>query len=172
MKNVLAALAFAWILAGCLSSSEEPEPLFASDEVEASSDEFLWEVVELAVAKLDFPRKLNEELRHLVLETGWKTDLMPFRGLGSRRAAVVKLASLEQGRWRIEVRVKHQVNDTLKRPLDSSQADWKWASDDLAMAQILLQHVRGFLNGTIEPSPERDDPLDAWRRTELEAEKP
>ena len=172
MKPLLAVLAIAAALSGCLSSNEEPEPRFVSDVVEASSDEFLWEVVELAVAKMDFPRKLNEEPQHLVLETGWKTDLMPFRGDGTRRAAVVKLASVEPGRWRIEVRVKHQVNEALRRPLESSEAAWEWASDDVGMAQILLQHVRAYLNDPIEPRPERGDPLEAWRRSNLDQEKP
>lgn len=172
MKSLLTVVAIVWALAGCLSSNEEPEPRFVSDVVAASSDEFLWEVVELAVAKMDFPRRLNEEPQHLVLETGWKTDLMPFRGEGSRRAAVVKLASLEQGRWRIEVRVKHQVNEALKRPLESSEAAWEWALDDVGTAQILLQHVRAYLSGTIEPAPERGDPLEAWQRSNPEKEKP
>lgn len=144
-------------LAACTSVARQEdlaskEARWRSIEVAAPSDRVVWQLTLLALQTQGYPLAAGTDLGAGEVESGWKTDLQPFRGEGQRRRAVVRLAPLEPGRWKLEARVRVQENKNLVTPLDPTRADWKAAADDELAARTLLQHVRARLAGDLEPA--------------------
>lgn len=122
-------------------------------EVEAPSDRMVWQLMLLSMQTQGFPMAGGTDPGSREVESGWKTDLQPFQGDGRRRRAVLKLAPIEKGRWKIEARVIVQKNMNLVTPLDATRAEWEPTGDDPMTAQILLQHVRSRLRPQLEFEP-------------------
>jgi hypothetical protein len=116
-----------------------------SIEVAAPSDRVVWQLTLLALQGQGYPLAAGTDSGAKEIESGWKTDLQPFRGEGQRRRAVVRLSTLEKGRWKLEARVRVEENKNLVTPLDPVRAEWEPAADDELAARTLLQHVRSRL---------------------------
>lgn len=114
-------------------------------EVEAPSDRMVWQLALLSLQSLGYPLAAGSDLGSRQIESGWKTDLQPFRGDGERRRAIVRLSPLEPGHWKLEVRVRVEANQNLVSPLDPVRAEWKQAADDERGALVLLHHIRSRL---------------------------
>lgn len=162
LAALLAALAL--VCAGCASTPEEPEPTWAEAEVAVGSDSLLWKMLLLSLRKLDYPEGAEMDRSQMHVVSGWKIELSPWKGKGTRKQADVLCTPIGPGRWRLQARVKTQVNNTLARTLDYSYAEWEWVQDDAAEARILLQHVRAFLAPELEVGPEEPDPLAPLRK--------
>ncbi len=160
LLSALAALA----LCACETTPPEPEPSMIESEVVAGSDRLLWKIVLLSLRKMDFPESAEMDPTNMKAVSGWKVELSPWKGRGFRQQAEVTCTPIGPGRWEIETRVKKQVNQSLARPLDLSYAEWEWVPDDVEAARILLQHIRTFLNPSIELSEDEEDPVDAYLR--------
>lgn len=147
------------ILSAACTSVARQEVLDAKEarwqtlEVTAPSDRVVWQLTLLALQSQGFPLAAGSDLGARQVESGWKTDLQPFRGEGERRRAVVKLTPLAPGRWKLEARVKREHNQNLVTPLDPVRAEWEHAADDEAAAKILLQHIRARLRPELEVQP-------------------
>ena len=150
--------------ASCASSDKEPEPVWTSAVVESANDRILWQVGLRACDKLDFPLRAGLDPSTMVIETGWRTNLQPFKGDGTREKAELRFVPEDKGVWRIEARVKRQVNMALAAPLDERYAEWKWTPDDFQTARVLVQHVRSYLMPDIDPVDRPDDPIEALLR--------
>ncbi|MSR62488.1 MAG: hypothetical protein EXS08_08590 [Planctomycetes bacterium] len=137
-------------------AQEAKEAHWKSAEVSAPSDRMLWQLTLLALQSQGYPLAAGTDPGARKVESGWKTDMQPFRGEGQRRRALVKMTPLEKGRWKLETRVKVEHNQNLVAPLDPVRAEWKPAADDQAAAQILLQHVQSRLKPelAVQPPPE------------------
>lgn len=148
--NRFLPLALLVALAACTSVARQEEQdkkvaRWKEAEVAAPSDRVLWQLTLLSLRTQGYPLAAGTDLGSRVVESGWKTDMQPFRGEGERRRAVVKLTPLEPGRWKLEARVKRENNENLVTPLDPVRAEWEPAADDEAAAEILLQHIRARL---------------------------
>jgi hypothetical protein len=122
-------------------------------EVSAPSDRVVWQLTLLSLQSQGYPLAAGSDLGARQVESGWKTDLQPFRGAGQRRRATVKLSPLGPGHWKLEARVKCEHNLNLVSPLDPVRAEWEHAADDEASAKILLQHIRARLRPELELQP-------------------
>ena len=162
-QSVLLAFLLGSFLGGCAASNVEPDPLWQEAGLEVPSDRMLWKVALRACDKMGFPLGAGGlDQSAMVIETGWRTNLQPFRGQGTREKAELRFLPDGDGIWRVEARVKRQRNMSLARPLDPRYAEWEWLPDDVATARLLVQHVRSYLSPTIEPVDRPDDPVEAY----------
>lgn len=151
-------LSLALLAAGACTSVARQEELdkkvarWQTLEVSAPSDRMAWQIILLSVQNMGFPLAAGSDLGSHELESGWKTDMQPFRGEGERRRALVNLTPLEPGRWKIEARVRVEHNLNLVAPLDPVRAEWKPAADDEATTKVLLQHIRSRLEPELPSS--------------------
>ncbi len=132
---------------------EEKLARWKTAEVAAPSDRMLWQLILLSLQSQGYPLGAGADPGAGQVESGWKTDLQPFRGDGRRWRAVVKMTALEKGRWKLEARVKCEKNQNLVTPLDPVRAEWQHYPDDQAAAQILLQHIQSRLRPELEVQP-------------------
>ncbi|MEW6072897.1 MAG: hypothetical protein AB1726_09955 [Planctomycetota bacterium] len=137
--------------AACASRNREPDALWQTVEVAGvPSDGYLWKMALLSCQKLGFPLAAGLDPSSMEITTGWRTDLQPFRGEGTRTQVHLRMTALGRGHWRIAGRVKKQVNEDILRPLDPRYADWKWREDDAGVARILVHHIRAYLDSRID----------------------
>jgi len=141
--------------AGCESvarqeAQAEKEARWKTIEVAAPSDRMVWQLMLLALQSKGYPLAGGTDPGSRQVESGWKTDLQPFRGEGNRKRAVLKLSPIEKGRWKVEARVRVEKNENLVTPLDATRAEWKPTGDDAAEAAVLLQHVQARLRPELE----------------------
>ena len=154
----------ALLAAACSSTPDEPEPAWAGTQVTAGSDGLLWKVILLSLRKLDFPEGAEMDRAQMKVVSGWKIELSPWKGRGTRRQAEVTCTPIGPGRWALEARVKTEVNNTLARTLDYSYAEWEPVPDDESQARVLLQHVRAFLVPELEVEDQPLDPAQEYLR--------
>jgi len=151
----LLALSLALIAAACTSvarqeSLDAKKERWKTMEVQVGSDRLLWQLSLLSVRNLGYPLAAGSDLGSRQIESGWRTDMQPFRGEGERKRAIVRMSPVEKGLWKVEARVKVEHNQNLVSPLDPVRAQWKAAPDDEAGAQILLQHIQARLQPELE----------------------
>jgi hypothetical protein len=172
----LAALALCLLAGGCTSGKSEGMPPAWQEMVAPPTGEALMlELVAISLEKLDFPIGTGFNPDDLTITTGWRKSLAPFKGAGYRLRASVQLApvlegdarvaagEIEVGAYDIRVRVEKQTNEALVRQLDPQYAEWEWAPDDEATAQVILQHIRSRLQPTLEVDAPPPDPLERWK---------
>ncbi len=145
---LLAALA----LAGCATSSEDKNPR-PSFEIEVPSENVLWAVCGQEVQRLGFPVGSAADPASRRMLSGWRTALAPFRGKGHRERVELRLESLGERRFKVDVRVESERNMNLSRPIDPAYAEWEPQADDETSATILIQRIKGRLGEEIEVGP-------------------
>lgn len=150
----------ALLLAAC-NSVKKYDADWADGRVKAVNEEVLWRVTRLALQHERYPLQGRFDPNSRSTQTGWATNLAPFKGDGFRVKAEVKYEPVGPGEYDLSVRVMRETNEALARPLDLSYARWKPAPDDTARARILLQHIRSYLGGdsTFEVT-DRPDPFE------------
>lgn len=146
------------LLAACTSVARQEEldskeARWKSVEVEAPSDRVVWQLMLLTLRTQGYPMAAGTDVGAGTIQSGWKTDLQPFRGEGERRRAILRMTPLEAGRWKVEARVQCETNENLVSPLQPELAEWEHAADDAVEAQVLLQHVRSRLTPDAEDAP-------------------
>jgi hypothetical protein len=161
---LLAALVACAVSAACTSvarqeSLDAKQARWKTIEVEAPSDRLLWQLTLLAIQTQGYPLGSGTDPGAGVVESGWKTDLQPFRGEGRRWRAVVKMEPVSAGRWKLDARVQCEKNQNLVSPLDPVRAEWEHEADDERKAEILLQHVQARLKPTLEVQPPKTNPV-------------
>jgi len=129
--------------------SRYPEE-WRSGEVTTASERILWEVTVLSFEKADFPLGTGLDPTAMEAVSGWRNNLAPFRGQGFRDRAMVRAERVGPDRYRIDVRVEHQVNMDVSRPLDARYAKWEAAPDDVDLAGVLLQRIQAWVGGELE----------------------
>ncbi len=155
----LLALALAWAPCACAGpSAAEEEARWDEIHVHSPSDRVLWQLTLLSLQNLGYPLSSGLNPSSGIVTTGWKTELQPFSGDGTRRRAEVRMKPLEPGLWQVRARVELETNKALVDPLDPSRAEWKSAGDDRKTAEILLMHIRARLDPDLELAPEPEDP--------------
>lgn len=144
-----ALLACCTLLGACALTQSHPE-VWQTDEVATDSQRVLWEVTALSFQKHGFPVGTGLDPSTMVATSGWKYDLAPFRGQGFRERVFVTFDSLEAGRYTINIRVQHETNMDMVRPLDLSYAEWKPAPDNEVEAQLLLLRIKSWIGTGLE----------------------
>jgi len=151
MKRLLLLLGAA-CLAGC-STTPRIDPEWVSDEFPAASERVLWQVARMTLEKEGFPVGEGLDPSTLVASTGWRLDLAPFRSQGFREQAQVRFERLEPGRYKVGVRVLHEINQDVVHPLDPQYAKWEPAPDRTDRAHVLLQRIKSWMNTELEFEP-------------------
>ena len=132
---------------------DSKEARWKSTDVDAPSDRVLWQLTLLSLQNQGYPLGAATDPGAREVESGWKTDMQPFKGEGQRRRAVVRMKPLEPGKWHVEARVMTEHNENLTSPLDPTRAEWRAAADDETSAQVLLQHIRARLSPELPTTP-------------------
>jgi len=138
--------------AACEAVNQYP-PVWQTDQVATDSQRVLWEVTAMSFQKHGFPTGTGLDPATMVAISGWKYDLAPFRGQGFRERAHVTFEPLEEGVYAVELRVQHELNMDMVRPLDLSYAEWKAAPDNDMEAKLLLLRIKSWIGGGL-PEPE------------------
>jgi hypothetical protein len=126
-------------------------------EVAAPSENVLWAVAGQEIQRLGFPVGSDADPATLVMRSGWRTELAPFKGDGYRELAEVRFTRVAPQRYRLEARVVRERNMDLENPIDPRSAEWEEAPDDVERARVLVQRIRARLGERIEVGPERRD---------------
>ena len=156
--RLLALAIAAVLLVGCRTPGP-PAADWAELEIEAPSENVLWEVVRRSMTRRGFPQGAGMNRAALTAETGWRPSLSPFKDKGFRVRAVVEVERGEEARtYLVRARVHRQNNAALVNPGDPRYAQWEWTDDDLGEARILLHHVKSYLDPDLP-----DDLLDPER---------
>lgn len=151
MRLLLLCLGAAF-LAGC-STTPKIDPEWVSDEFSAASERVLWQVTRMTLEKEGFPVGEGLDPSTLIATTGWRLDLAPFRGQGFREQARVRVERLAAGRYKVDMRVVHEINQDIVRPLDPQYAEWEPAPDRTDRAQVLLQRIKSWIGTELEFEP-------------------
>jgi hypothetical protein len=151
MNRLLPFLGAAF-LAGC-SLTPKIDPEWVSDEFPATSERVLWQVTRMTLEKEGFPVGAGLDPSTVIATSGWRLDLAPFRGQGFREQAQVRFERLEPGRYKVEVRVRHEINQDIVRPLDPQYAEWEPAPDRTDRAHVLLQRIKSWMGTELEFEP-------------------
>jgi hypothetical protein len=132
-------------LAGCSLAPREPDPTWSEAEALLPSRRLGLEMAAQAFETEGYQIGTGVDSTALVVASQWRTSLAPFRGKGNRKRAEARLTALEDGRYRLQVRVQQQANMNLSDPLDVGQAEWEWRPEDTVAADILLQKILALL---------------------------
>jgi len=134
------------LFGACESVNRYPE-VWEVDEIATDSQRVLWEVTAMSFQKHGFPTGTGLDPSSMVAVSGWRYDLAPFRGKGFRERAHVTYELLEDGRYNVHLRVQHENNMDMVRPLDLSYADWKPAPDNGVEAKLLILRIKSWIGG-------------------------
>lgn len=130
------------VVAGCASD------VWISADVQAPSENLLWQVVVRALQHEGFPVGNGLDPVNRVATSGWANDLAAFSRKGVRRRAVVRIEQApdgpdgDGGGWRLDVRVEVERNMNIIKPTDPSFAEWEEAPDDKERAELIVQAIR------------------------------
>ncbi len=150
MKRLLALLALAPLLPAC--SSFGPKPQWTPYEVPMVSTMRLWEITRLSMEKNGFP-VIHEgfDPKDNVAISGWDKDLHPFKGKGFRERVHIRYKRSDNaGKLILGVRVEHENNENLAKPLDASYADWVPGPDNSGRAKVVLQYIESLVGPEFE----------------------
>lgn len=154
-------LALAATFVACQSGGEHP-PVWSTAQLAPPSESVLWAVAGQELQRMDFPVGSDADPSRMVMLTGWRVQLAPFRGKGYRQRAEVRFEKVESGgkpadgatsgagRYKVEVRVERENNMDVVDPIDLGHAKWEPAADDVEVAQVLLQRIRARLGDSLE----------------------
>jgi len=131
-----------------------PEPRWQEIRVSGVGLDDLWTVVATSLLQKDFHR-LEIDRRAGIGTTGWDVSLYPYRGGGWRERAHVLVETAGERTWKVGVRVEKERNDTMKHPMDESQADWEPEEDDAERARVVALRIRAALLSTGGPAGAR-----------------
>ena len=154
-------LALVSLVCACQTGSEHP-PEWKTAELAPPSESVLWAVAGQELQRMDFPVGSDADPAQMVMLTGWRIQLAPFRGKGYRQRAEVRFEKIQAGgksqvaknttpgHYRVEIRVERETNMDVVDPLDATRAKWEPAADDVEVAQIVLQRIRARIGDTLE----------------------
>ena len=144
-RTLTAALLSCCTLFGACALTQNYPEVWQTDEVSTGSQRVLWEVTALSFQKHGFPVGTGLDPSSMIATSGWKYDLAPFRGQGFRERAHVTFEELDEGHYAVELRVEHETNMDMVRPLDLSYAEWKPAPDNEVEAKLLLLRIKSWV---------------------------
>ena len=154
IRRLLPAAALVAVLLAPACQTARYRPEWTAGEVSAPSERILWQVTVLALEKHQFPMGTDIDPVAMEAVSGWRNQLQPFRRQGYRERAHVRYSHVGGGDYEVEVRVEHEVNAELAKPLDLQYAKWEEAPDDTEEARVLLQRIKAYMGGEFEVSPE------------------
>jgi hypothetical protein len=125
-----------------------------SSEITTASERILWEVTVLSLQKHDFPVGTGVDPTTMEAVTGWQNNLAPFRGQGYRQRAHVRYEVVGPQRYKVSVRIEHQLNMDVSRPLDARYAKWESGQDDVDQAGVILQRIKAWIGGEFDVGDE------------------
>lgn len=144
----------AFLLAATATVLSAAAPSCSLFEAEPPKEEWLEQELRYAPPRRDLLTELQWALRNAGyppgqrdealgrVESGWDTVMHAFSGRGRRYKGIVEIVPDSQATGTvIQVRVMVEVNTEKKQPLEPQKAKWEPMDDDLARAEVLLEHV-------------------------------
>ena len=131
-----------------------PEPQWQEIRVSGVGVDDLWTVVTTSLNRAGF-KALDLDRTSGTGTTGWDVSLFPYAGGGWRERAHVRVEAAGDRAWKVGVRVEKEMNETVKRTMDESQAEWEPEEDDAQRARVVAQRIRSGLRVTEVPAGAR-----------------
>lgn len=137
--------------ASCRALGESPpKPDWVEREFTAPSENVMWEVVRRSLSRMGFPQGAGMDHASLAAESGWRTQPSVSKDKGFRLRAIVEIDPQGDQRYLVRSHVQKQKNTSIVNPSDPTYAEWKWEPDDVESARLLIQHMRTYLDTTLE----------------------
>ncbi len=142
------------------TTSEEGE--WAEAEVTIASERVLRQVATIALDKNGFPPGTENVGLNSTVSSGWRVELQPFKGDGTRSKAHIQYEEKSARTWHVSVRVEKETNEELAKPLELARAKWESGPDDRDSAARILAYMRTLLGREFELGP-KSVPTEAER---------
>ncbi len=138
------------VLVGACRSGPSHDAQWMSSELGVPSENVLWAVSGQELQRMGYPVGSDANPQSLLMTSGWRTMLAPFRGQGYRERAEIKFSKVAPDRYKVDVRIAKEINNDLVSPLDPGHAKWESTGDNTESAQILLHRIRARLGDPLE----------------------
>jgi hypothetical protein len=114
-------------------------------DVVVPSERILRQVAVQAMSRNGFPPGTEASKAQSMVSSGWKVDLQPFKGDGTRAKAFVEYEEKNEREWHVYVRVLKETNGELAKPLELAKAKWESGPDDTESASRILRLIQMVL---------------------------
>ncbi|MCI0588471.1 MAG: hypothetical protein L0323_16700 [Planctomycetes bacterium] len=142
-------------LAGCrVLGLAGPPPRWQDVAVRGVGVDDLWTVVTTTLNQHDFHR-LEVDRAAGTGKTGWDVSLHPYSGGGWRERAHVRVEGMGERRWKLGVRIERERNETLKHPLEETEAEWEPDEDNIERARVVASRIVSALRFGEAPASAR-----------------
>lgn len=141
-------LASAWLLPACAApdaSGSAREGEWVEADIVVPSERILRQIAVQAMSRNGFPPGTEATKAQTMVSSGWKVDLQPFKGDGTRAKAYVEYEEKNEREWHIYVRVEKETNGELAKPLELAKAKWEAGPDDTESASRILRLIQMVL---------------------------
>jgi hypothetical protein len=145
-------------ISACSVLGANPESWIEGD-VNIASERLLRQIATIAMEKNGLPPGTEEGNLQSTVSSGWKVQLQPFKGDGTRAKAHMQYEEKSTSVWHVYIRVQKDTNEELARPLDLTQAQWASGPDDDAWATRILKTMQAMLGTEFHLSPEMAPPV-------------
>lgn len=147
LRSALAAmLCLPALLFGACGGLGAREESWVDAELAVPSERVLRQVASLALEKNGYPPGTEAKDAATTVSSGWKVQLQPFKGDGTRHKAHVQYEAKDARTWFVSVRVEKETNEELAKPLELARAKWEAAPDDRESASRILRYMQTVLD--------------------------
>ncbi|HET6204986.1 MAG TPA: hypothetical protein VFI25_19515 [Planctomycetota bacterium] len=128
-------------LAGCRALGlSGPEERWQEVTVNGVGVDDLWTVVTTSLNQSGF-RRLEIDRAGGSGSSGWDVSLHPYSGGGWRERAHVRVEPAGERKWKVGVRVEREKNETVRKTLEETEAEWDSEPDNLERARIVARRI-------------------------------
>lgn len=150
------ATAALWLAACASSGSGDREGDWAEADFNVASERVLRQVATLALEKNGFPPGTEEVGAKSTVSSGWRVELQPFKGDGTRSKAHVQYEEKGAAQWHVYVRVEKETNEELAKPLELARAKWESAPDDRDAAARIVRYMQTVFGREFQMGPKNN----------------
>ncbi len=148
--------ALALLVTGACTSSGSREGDWAEADFNVASERVLRQVATLALEKNGFPPGTEEVGAKSTVSSGWRVELQPFKGDGTRSKAHVQYEEKGAAQWHVYVRVEKETNEELAKPLELARAKWESAPDDRDAAARIVRYMQTVFGREFQMGPKNN----------------
>ena len=151
-----ALAACALVVSAACSSTGDREGDWAEADFNVASERVLRQVATLALEKNGFPPGTEEVGAKSTVSSGWRVELQPFKGDGTRSKAHVQYEEKGAAQWHVWVRVEKETNEELAKPLELARAKWESAPDDRDAAARIVRYMQTVFGREFQMGPKNN----------------
>jgi len=149
-------------LATSCRSTSSADGVWVKGNITIASERVLRQVATLALERNGYPPGTEDVGAKSTVSSGWRVELQPFKGDGTRSKAHLKYEEKAPRTWLVSVRVEKETNEELAKPLELARAKWESAPDDRDSAARILRYLQTVLGREFELGP-KSVPTEAER---------